>query len=189
MNFKHILAATILLFGFSALAVVSNAATVSNVAVVSEGDNPEMTKIFYEVEVDASKDRAWEVLADFANLSWTETVTNAHYINDKQAEVGAARHCDLPDDAYIVERITQWEEGRKLAYVIDDASDPITTDSYVIWRVTGDNNSSKVSFEAQYELKYGLIGDLMNVLMVKDRFSSQITHFMGEYKTYVESQS
>ena len=153
MKFKHILAASVLLFGCTALAVVSGAATASNETVVSDGDNPEMTKIFYEIEVNASKEKAWEVLADFANLNWTKTVTDAHYINDKQAEVGAARHCDLANDGYIVERITQWEEGRKLAYVIDDASDPITSDSYVTWRVTGDNNSSKVSFEAQYELK------------------------------------
>lgn len=194
MKYKHKLAVIVLLFSYTALAAVGSATgggtmTVSHSPTVSKGDNPEMTKIFYEVEINASKAKAWEVLADFANVSWTDTVTDAHYINDKRADVGMARYCNLQDGGHIVERITQWDKGSGFTYVIDEASDPITTDSYVVWHITGDDSRSKVSFEVQYELKYGFIGDIMNALFAKDKFSKQIAHFMAEYKAHVESQS
>lgn len=161
----------------------------TNPNMVSDSETPGMTKIVYTINIDAPKAESWKVLADYSNLNWTAGVTSAHYLNDKRAGVGMTRRCNLIDDGYIVERITQWKEGSGFTYVIDDASDPISTDSYVIWSISGDGKRSKVTFEVNYELKYGVIGDLMNVVMAKRKFSNQIMMFMGELKSHVEAQS
>lgn len=157
--------------------------------MVSDSPNSGLTKIFYEVDIDVPKAEAWKILADFDNLSWTKTVASAHYINDKREGLDMARHCDLTDGGYIVERIIKWKEGSGFAYSIDDSSDPISTESYVIWRVRGNERQSKVSFEVHYKLKYGVLGNTMNVLMAKRKFSKQIVEFMGEFKDHLEERA
>jgi len=158
-------------------------------SMVSDSHNSGMTKIFYEIDIDAPKTEVWKVLADFANLDWSEGVTAVRYITEARGGVGMARHCDLKDDGYIVERIIDWKEGSEFTYAIDDSSDPISSESYVTWRLTGDESQSKVVFEVHYELKYGIIGDMMNAMFAKNKFSEQIVEFMGELKAHVEKQS
>ena len=94
------------------------------------------------------------------------------------------RHCDFPDDGYIVERITEWSKGNGYTYVIDDASDPIDPASYVIWEVRENGSTATVSFEVHYELKYGLLGDLINTIAAKEKFSTKIAFFMNELKKH-----
>jgi len=157
--------------------------------MVSDSHNPGMTKILYQVDIKASKTDVWKVLAEFDNLRWSAGVTDVHYLNQTRAGVGMARHCDLIDNGYIVERITEWNEGSGFTYAIDDSSDPISNNSYVIWRINGDEHQSQVAFEVHYELQYGVIGDMMNSMFAKRKFSAQITEFMGELKNHVEQQA
>jgi len=146
------------------------------------------TKLVYTVEINASKAEAWKILADFSNLDWTLGVTGSHYLNDKRACIGMTRHCDLVGNKYIVERITRWDEGIGFTYILDEASDPVTNDSYVTWQLNGNDAKSTATFEVNYQLKYGIIGKIMNVLMAKKKFTKQITEFMGEFKKHVEAQ-
>jgi hypothetical protein len=154
--------------------------------IVSDSPNPGMTKISYEIEINAPKTAAWNVLADYANLDWTETVKDAQLLNEKTEGVGMVRNCDLASGGFIIERVTDWKEGSEMTYVIDDASDPVTPGSYAIWSVSGDQNRSKISFEVHYKLKYGILGNAMNVMMAKRKFSKQIIGFMGELKMHLE---
>jgi len=181
--FKRLLVTPLL--GLTILAM--GCATKGN--LVSDSDNPGMTKLIYTVNINSPKSKSWKILADFSNLDWTATVTDAHYINEKRAGVGMARHCNLSNDGYIVERITQWNEGSGFTYAIDDASDPISNDSYAVWRINGDDKQSKVTFEVNYKLKYGVLGDLMNITVARNKFSNQIIAFMNELKTHAEKQS
>lgn len=185
MNHLQKMLSVVLISGLSVIL----AACATPGGMVTDSPNPGMTKIFYEVEVNAPKSKAWEVLADYTNLSWVSSVKSAHYLNEKREGLGMTRRCDLSDGGFIVERIIAWDEGNGYTYVIDDANDPISTDSYVIWHISGDEKKSKVSFEVHYELKYGILGDAMNVMMAKKRFSNQIVEFMGELKTHLEKKT
>jgi len=169
--------------------VILSAGCASTSGMVSDSQNPGMTKIRYQVDIQASKADVWKVLAEFDNLNWSAGVTSVRYTNKTRAGVGMTRHCNLINDGYIVERITEWNEGSGFTYAIDDASDPISTNSYVTWRINGDQQNSQVSFEVHYELQYGILGDMLNAMFAKRKFAAQITEFMGELKTHVENQA
>jgi hypothetical protein len=154
--------------------------------LATKSQTPGLTKIVYEVDIAAPKSEVWKMLADFDNLDWAEGVKDAHYLDGKRNGVGTARHCDLTDGGYIVERVTHWEDGSGFTYVIDEAKDPISTESYAIWQVRGDEAQSTVSFEVHYKLKYGVVGKAMNAKVAKKKFSNQIVEFMGELKTHIE---
>ena len=154
--------------------------------MITESQTEGMTKIAYEIQVDAPKSEVWAMLEDFDNLSWSQTVTGAHYLNSKRSEVGMSRHCDLADGGYIVETITNWNQGNGFTYQLNDASDPLDPSSYAIWKVRGNSKKSVLSFEVHYELKYGIIGDMMNGLFAKDKFANSIVGFMNEFKQKAE---
>jgi len=147
-----------------------------------------MTKLIHTVQINAPKSEAWKILADFTNLSWTSGVTGSHYLNDKRACIGMTRHCDLVGKKYFVERITHWDEGSGFTYVIEEASDPVTNDSYVTWQLEGNSKKSNATFEVNYKLKYGILGKVMNVLMAKKKFTKQIAEFMEELKKHAETR-
>jgi len=160
------------------------------VGMVSDSPNKGMTKIVYEVEIDAPKEKVWDILEDFDNLSWSNTVDDAHYLNKKRSEIGMARHCNLSDGGYIVEEITKWDQGNGFTYALTEASDPLDTKSYAIWALrAGKNGKSYVKFEVHYDLKYGIIGDAMNGLFAKAKFANSIKGFMHELKGYAEKKS
>ena len=173
---------TILFAGVVAL--LTGCASSRNMATASP--TPGLTKIVYQVDINAPKSEVWNLLADFDNLDWAEGVKGAHYLDGQRGGVGTARHCDLTDGGYIVERITDWEEGNGFTYAIDDAKDPISTESYAIWRITGDESHSKLTFEVHYKLKDGVVGQAMNAMMAKKKFSNRIVDYLGEFKSYVE---
>jgi len=47
-----------------------------------------MTTLTYAIDINASKANTWEVLANFSNLHWTQTVKNVYYITEKRGCVG-----------------------------------------------------------------------------------------------------
>lgn len=154
--------------------------------MISDSKTKGMTKIEYSVKVKAPKEIVWNMLEDFDNLSWSKTVNSAHYLNKKRSEVGMSRHCNLADGGYIVETISKWDQGNGFTYTLDDSSDPIDPKSYAIWKVKKDGKNSIVSFTVHYDLKYGILGDMMNSLFAKDKFAISIKGFMNELKDRVE---
>ncbi len=148
-----------------------------------------MTILKQSIDINAAKTKTWEVLADFDKLHWTKSVKDVRYTSSLRSSVGATRHCDLSDGGYIVERITHWNEGNGYVYAIDDARDPVSTDSYVEWSLKGNESHSRVTFEVTYRLKYGIIGKIMNALVAKKKFTHQISGFMLELKSHVESRN
>lgn len=74
-----------------------------------------------EVEIGASKERTWEVLADFHNvIDWNPFLSEAGGIGEVLQGVGTGRSCTMAGGGDIEEFVTGWTEGQSLE-----------------WRVTG----------------------------------------------------
>jgi len=171
------------------LALVASFASASKTerVTVEDSHHEGMTKISYEIDMNASKEKVWGIVADYGNLDWTDGVERVDLINDIRQDIGMTRRCYLPGDKYVVERITQWSEGSGYTYVIDDISDPIKTTSYVNWSVSEKSGVTTVGFEIHYEMEYGLLGDILNSIAIKRKFPERIGVFMKELKAHAET--
>ncbi len=83
-----------------------------------------MKKQSAKVEIEASAEKVWDVLADFGNVSvFNPSVAESHSTTEETNGVGAARHCDLTvGGATIEERIVDWNEGSSYTIEIYDGS-------------------------------------------------------------------
>ncbi|OUR99519.1 hypothetical protein A9Q84_00430 [Halobacteriovorax marinus] len=171
-----------------ALSVILVSCSSAPIGMITESPDEGFTKIAYEVEVSTSKDKVWKILEDYDNLSWSNTVKEAHYLNEKRSEIGMSRHCNLSDGGYIIETISKWDQGNGFSYTLDDSSDPINSKSYANWSVKGDDQKSVIRFEVHYALNYGFLGSAMNSLFAKAKFANSIKGFMHELKNHAEKK-
>lgn len=149
-----------------------------------------METINLSVNINASKQAAWDLLADYGNPhKYVKGIVDAHITSTASTGIGAVRHCDLPSmmgmKQYIVEKITHWKEGESYSYVITDTAAPIK-DCDVTWTVTGDAQQSTIAVNITYRTK-GVMGFLMKGMLRKE-FPRQLTAGLDDMKVLLEAK-
>jgi len=83
------------------------------------------------------------------------------------------------------EKITVFKPNEELVYQLTDCSFPIKglKHTYSFQKV---GNQTKVHQEMEYTVKYGIIGVLMDKMMIGKQFNSGINKFLNGLKTYAE---
>lgn len=134
-----------------------------------------MTKFALEKNINAPAEIVWQLLADFENIDFFNNAVNKSYLTDESQNggKGATRHCDLSDGKnYLKERVLQWDEGKGMTIDIYDTSLPMKS-NIVRFEVEGHGNESKARMIFDYELKFGIIGNIMSFLGLKQFMKSQ----------------
>jgi hypothetical protein len=127
-------------------------------------------------QVAASLDSVWGVCADYPNLAehW-DGLRASRPIGDQTQGVGARRQVDLKPVGSLVETITSWEEGRRVA----TANQPSAlvpfkqAESRLTLEPKGDRTA--ITFDYQYVPKGGPLGRLTGPVidrMLKRTFES-----------------
>lgn len=151
------------------------------------------TTMSFHIDVDAPKSAAWELLADFGRPhKYVSGIIDAHLTSTRSTGVGAVRHCDLPPmmmmKQYIVEEITQWDEGETLTYEITDTSSPLKN-AHAVWRVTGDETGCRISFKAVYTPS-GIMGWVMSGSgLLRREFKKQLCAGLADMKRILEGNT
>ncbi len=129
-----------------------------------------LTQIEVKIETKASKQAAWSLLADYGNIhKYTSGVVASRLTTTEKQGLGATRRCDLPGKPgsnYVVEKIVEWRDGDSFAFVITDTNAPIK-DAKVRWTVQERGSKSDLIVQAQYRTKLGILGAVMNMLIIK----------------------
>jgi uncharacterized membrane protein len=147
-----------------------------------------METITLRIDIDAPKQAAWDLLADYANPhTYVCGITNAYAMSENERGVGAVRYCDLPPlmgmKQNIVEEVTEWVEGESLSYAVTRTTAPVT-DGHLTWRVSGDDQRSAIEVDVTYRPK-GVIGKLLRSKLRKE-FPKQMREALRDMKRVLE---
>ncbi len=145
------------------------------------------------INIDAPADKVWSVLADLGGIyKWNPGVAHSHSTSELTQGEGATRHCDLDDKNYLKERAFDWREGESFKIDVTESTMPLES-NIVTFHVapTGDaapdDAGTRVSVTADYKLKFGIIGTLMDVLFAKRQAQQGFDDMMAGLKHYVET--
>ena len=144
------------------------------------------------VNIDAPPDKVWSVLADLGSIyKWNPGVAKSHTTSDLTRGEGATRHCDLDEKNYLEERAFDWREGESFKIDVFESTLPLES-NIVSFQIapagdTPGGDGTRVSVTADYKLKFGPIGALMDVLFVKRQFQQAFDDMMAGLKHYVET--
>ena len=148
-----------------------------------------MTTIIREIKINASQKEVWDILADFGGIyKFNPGVPSSHSTSPGNGGLGATRHCDLLPAGSVEERIIEWHEGRdyKIEIYAGKGTPPFKT-AVGHLSVQPDGSGTQVRMHFEYRLKFGLVGKLMDQMLVKRQFSKAVPGILAGLKHYAET--
>lgn len=148
-----------------------------------------MATIYNEIFINAPIEKIWNALSTIDLLeSYDPTVKKSTQLTANKSGVGAKRKVDMLDGKnWFEEQVTVSEPNKALAYKLTACSFPVEnlTHSYSFEFIDGGINVKQVMV---YKVKFGILGKLMDRLMIKKQSDAGIKKFMAGLKAYTETK-
>ncbi len=146
-----------------------------------------MTVLENSIRIDAPKERVWAILAALDALDqYDPGVARSEIISSEKNGIGAERRCDLRPGGWFKERVREWRPTEALSFELYDCTLPVRhlRHSYTL---TEEGATTVVHQRMEYELKLGLLGKLMDRLVVRRKWDAGIKGFFAGLKRRAEN--
>lgn len=148
-----------------------------------------MTVLENTVVIEAPPSVVWAVLADLDALERYDPAIARSEVESSDARgVGASRRCTLKAGGWFRERVTKWVPQCELAFELYECTLPVRRLRHH-YTLTVEGNGTRVQQRMEYELKFGLVGALLDVLGVRRKWDTGIKVFFQGLKAEVEARA
>lgn len=122
----------------------------------------------------------WPVLADVGGIYRFHPFVASSPINPgaPTTGMGAERTCHFHDGNQVVERVTGFEEGRRLEIEIVDGTMPLASAHASMAVEPVGHDKTKIVFNMDYTPKFGIVGKAMDAMMMRRKFTSILTQVL-----------
>lgn len=147
-----------------------------------------MTTLYNEIMIKATPQTVWEVLSDLGRLEkYDPIVTKSDPIDKLTSGLAARRHCQTRN-GWFKEEVSEWQPYEQLAFTLFDCNLPMKAlkHSYSLHPV---EDGTRVTQVMTYTMKYGLLGRLLDLIMVRKQSDKGIKLFFEGLKQEVENQT
>jgi uncharacterized protein YndB with AHSA1/START domain len=137
--------------------------------------------------IDAPADQVWAALADIGSISvWSPGVKNSHLTSELDSALGATRHCDLGGRNHLDEEVIEFAAGQALTMRITKTNLPFQR-ADIRFRLEPQGATTRVSVSPEYQLKFGPVGRLMDLVMVRRTYEKGVQGLLRGLKRHVEA--
>jgi ribosome-associated toxin RatA of RatAB toxin-antitoxin module len=149
-----------------------------------------MTRLKNQITIKAPLTKIWSILADLEALGkYDPTISACTALTGVKSGIGARRKVLMKDGKnWFEEKVTEWQPNESLTYTLTDCSFPITGLAHR-YTFLESNNATTVIQAMEYTVKFGLLGSLLDVLMIKRQTSEGIQKFLQGLKHFAEENS
>jgi ligand-binding SRPBCC domain-containing protein len=145
-----------------------------------------MTVLENSIRIEAPPERVWAALAALDVLHrYDPVVKKSEIISVERQGAGASRRCDLVAGGWLKEKIVAFEPHRSISFELFECTLPVRRLKHD-YTLTPEAGGTLVRQRMEYELKMGLVGRLMDVVMVRRKWDAGIKGFFAGLKRYVE---
>lgn len=140
------------------------------------------------IHIQAPPERVWAALARLDALhEYDPGIAKSMLRSDERSGLGADRQCDIKGGGWFRERVTVWEPGRSLELTLYDCTLPVRRLRHH-YTLTAEGSGTRVDQVQEYSLKYGPVGALLDVLVVRRKWDAGVKGFFAGLKRYVEAR-
>lgn len=127
-----------------------------------------MGKVSTDRVIKASPDDVWRALADFGGVHrFHPMVESANLLSEHNGGLDAMRVCNFYDGTSVKERVSGWKDGEHMRVELSEFSMPLKRATATLNVAPVGTDSARVTFALDYTPKFGPLGALMDVLMMK----------------------
>jgi ribosome-associated toxin RatA of RatAB toxin-antitoxin module len=146
-----------------------------------------MTTLHNEISIQAPIEKIWDALAVIDKLEeFDPTVQKAVALSSAKSGLDAKRKVHMKDGKnWFEEKVTEFKPNEALCYQLTDCSFPITGLSHS-YSFEKNGSGVKVKQLMKYTVKFGLLGRLLDRLMIRKQTDAGIKKFFEGLKEYVE---
>ena len=139
-----------------------------------------MTTLSATRDIDAPLSIVWQTLSDFGGVHKFSATVEASPITDgtPSSGVGAERVCTMCDGNRIEERVTASVEDSLLGIKIVSSSMPLKSAEARFDLVANAAGGTQVTMTMTYVVKFGLLGQLMDALMMKRAMTTTLGNIL-----------
>ncbi len=146
------------------------------------------TRIEHDIVINANKDAVWRVIADLGGIqSYHPAVQKSYYSTRRQTGVGAARVCEFGGGRSVEEHAVEWNDGESFLLELRNGKGmPPFRKARARMHVEGQGDKTRVRMTFEYQLKFGLLGILLNRLVVRSQFEKVVPMVLNGLKRHLE---
>ena len=148
-----------------------------------------MTRFHHSLRIAAPLERVWAVLADLEAVQlYNPLVARARYLSDLREGVGASRECEFRPKGRARERVIAWNPRQSLTIELYESPWPL---EFMHWETNlrQDGGDTVVTQTTDYRAKFGLLGRLLDALVMRRQLRRTLDRVLAGFKEFVESRS
>jgi len=147
-----------------------------------------MSKIKATKNISATKELLWKTISDIGGIHlFHPLVESSPLLSENNRGIGAMRTCHFYDGTSVSEEVTEWVEGQKITFKLSDMSMPLKWGNASMELRTLAQNKTSVTIEMEYEVKYGLLGKLMDTFMLQRMMPKMMNQVLDSLDHYVQT--
>jgi uncharacterized protein YndB with AHSA1/START domain len=127
-----------------------------------------MNQLSNTTVVHAPIDQVWQTIADVGTIAdWHFGVAHSPALTAHRTGLGATRRIELYDGSTVVEEVTSVDEGRSVTVTMSEHTMPLSFGAATFAVKADGTNRTLVTMTMDYAMKYGPLGWLLNVVMLR----------------------
>jgi uncharacterized protein YndB with AHSA1/START domain len=136
--------------------------------------------------IHAPPSSVWATLADIGTMAeWNPGVVISRVTSDQAEGEGASRYCQMPGNAFVEERVVEWDPNSRITFRTIDSNLPFKT-ADVHFRLEPRGSATLVTVTPEYTLQWGPLGWMMDFLMVRRMYRKGMLGLLAGLKLKVE---
>ncbi len=139
--------------------------------------------------INAPASKIWTVLSDFSNIQiFHPNVQDVDQLGEVDRGLGAARRCNFYGGGSAVEKIISWDDERQFfTCTVTEIAAPILDVTAGMGVKKIDSQRSEVHIEMNYVPKWGILGKIMDVLMLRMAMRHTFNKVLKGLQLHVET--
>lgn len=146
-----------------------------------------MAKLQHEIRINAPIEKVWGILTDLEQVgTYNPMVRSVKYITEKRIGVGAGRECQFEPKGSGKERITAIDELKSISMEMYESDWPL---KFMKWTnyLTELNGITSIKTITEYKMKFGILGSVMDALIMKSKFNKSLDEVFLNLKKHTEN--
>lgn len=123
------------------------------------------------IQIARTSNDVFNTINDFGSVhEWNPFVRTVNLLSDNNGGLGSERICYFYNGQELHEKIVKYQDGDFIDVILKNPPFPVTNMVAKLKVSKLKENSSQVTMSFDYQVKLGVLGKLMNSIMIKSQF-------------------